>query len=177
MNISIEMNETALERERAIAIRNAHFTHEGIIKAIGFMNLFFGILTLITLGTMMVGIERATLGIAVAVTLLLSIPQILIGYGLIKLHLWARNIAGVLYAISLLAFPIGTVIGGAILYVLFSYEGKMIFSSEYREVIKHEPHRKHIQSTFIKILIWSFLILFSWIIIEIMVDAVTAATG
>ncbi len=51
----------------------------------------------------------------------------------------ARIPAGVLAAIGLLEFPVGTLINGYFLYLLFSKKGAMVFSEEYRQIVVDTP--------------------------------------
>ena len=84
-----------------------------------------------------------------------------IGRGLNALAPWAAIPVGVLSTIGLLACPIGgvaiagfspivlvvgligTVINSYILYLIFGRKGQVVFSPEYREVIRQTPHVKH----------------------------------
>lgn len=65
----------------------------------------------------------------------------------------ARTPATILAAIGLLAFPLGTLINGYILYLLQSKKGTMVFSQEYKQVIEATPEIKYKTS----ILIWVLL--------------------
>ena len=62
-------------------------------------------------------------------------------------------IAIVLSAIGLLGFPIGTLISAYFLYLLVSEKGKVVFSDEYKEVIRKTPHIRYKTS----IVVWIFL--------------------
>jgi hypothetical protein len=71
-----------------------------------------------------VGVTGASI---VLVTILTSLPAIVIGLGLYRLRPWSR-IAGIVISIlSLLAFPVGTALGIYGLWVLFSAEGQKLF--------------------------------------------------
>jgi len=61
--------------------------------------------------------------------LLLSLPGIVTGWGLLKLRPWARILGIVLAVISLLNFPIGTAIGVYGLWVLLTKETEKLFTS------------------------------------------------
>jgi hypothetical protein len=62
------------------------------------------------------------------VLLVLSLPNLLAGYGLLKRREWARILAIVLGIIHLVGFPVGTAIGVYTLYVLFNDETKRLFT-------------------------------------------------
>jgi len=59
--------------------------------------------------------------------LLLSLPGLITGWGLLKLRSWARILGIVLAVISLLNFPIGTVVGIYGLWVLLTKETERLF--------------------------------------------------
>jgi hypothetical protein len=59
--------------------------------------------------------------------LLLSIPDIIAGYGLFQHAEWARILAIVLAIFDLIAFPIGTALGVYGLWVLFNEETVAMF--------------------------------------------------
>ncbi len=51
-----------------------------------------------------------------------------VGYGLLQLQSWARIAAIVLAVLALCNFPIGTIIGGIVLYFMFQPEAQEVFS-------------------------------------------------
>jgi hypothetical protein len=66
-------------------------------------------------------------GFALVVFLLaMALPAIVIGYGLYKLRPWARVPGIVIALLSLMAFPLGTVLGIYGLWVLFSKETERV---------------------------------------------------
>jgi len=69
-------------------------------------------------------------GVALVMFLLLmSVPAIVVGYGLYHVRPWAR-VAGIAIAIlSLMAFPLGTVLGVYGLWVLCSQSGARLFTT------------------------------------------------
>jgi hypothetical protein len=50
-------------------------------------------------------------------------------------------------------FPWGTIINGAILYLVFSKKGAKVFSPEYQEVIRQTPHIKYKTSIMVIVLV------------------------
>ena len=67
-------------------------------------------------------------GIAVTIlALTFAVPSIICGWGLLKRRRWARILAIVLAAISLIEFPVGTVFGVYVLWVLFNKETEALF--------------------------------------------------
>ena len=61
--------------------------------------------------------------------LVLSIPGLVVGWGLLKLKPWARIVGIVLCAINLINFPIGTAMGAYGLWVLLNGETERLFSA------------------------------------------------
>ena len=64
-----------------------------------------------------------------------SLPEVVIGIGLVRLRPWAR-IAGIVVAIpGLIWFPVGTLLGVYGLWVLFSKDAEPLFTAR-RDVVK-----------------------------------------
>ena len=59
----------------------------------------------------------------------LSLPSIIIGWGLYQLRPWSRIAGIVLSAVSLISFPFGTILGVYGLWVLFSKDGQRLFEA------------------------------------------------
>jgi len=69
------------------------------------------------------------------IMLLLTIPSIVIGVGLLSFRGWAR-VSGILLAIfQLLNLPFGTLVGFYSLWVLFSDDADMIFNRRYGQYV------------------------------------------
>lgn len=66
--------------------------------------------------------------ITASITTVLAIPGLIAGLGLIGFRPWARVLAIVLSAISLLGFPLGTALGLYGLWVLLSRETESLFA-------------------------------------------------
>jgi hypothetical protein len=151
--------------------RNQHIKHEASVKSIGLL-YYLGGAALVFAGLATVAAALSPSGkseaLAMSVVLvLLGGVQIWTGTALRKLRSWARVVAGILSGIGLLGFPIGTLINGYILYLLFSQKGKTVFSPEYQEVIQQTPHIKYKTS----IVVWILL----GIVILIILLAIGAA--
>jgi hypothetical protein len=108
------------------------FSGFGVLMAL-FSSLFFGALATFVGAT---AEEGAPLGAAILgftglsftiLLLALSIPGLICAWGLLKLQRWARILAIVLAAISLLRVPLGTAFGVYALWVLFSKETEALF--------------------------------------------------
>jgi hypothetical protein len=73
-----------------------------------------------------IGIAGTALG---TMLIVLAVPGLLAGWGLLKFRPWARILALVLSALNLLNIPFGTVLGVYGLWVLLSKETERLFSS------------------------------------------------
>ena len=62
-----------------------------------------------------------------AIVLVLSVPGIIAGIGLLKFRPWARVLAIVMSALNLLNVPFGTALGVYGLWALLSVEGQRLF--------------------------------------------------
>lgn len=69
-------------------------------------------------------------GIALsAILFLLSVPSLVAGYGLWNLRPWARILAIILAAISLIKVPFGTIFGIYALVILFRKDTEVLFQT------------------------------------------------
>lgn len=111
--------------------------------ALGIMGLFGAAVLLVVfgVGATMVGASGDT-DVAVALPIigltgmalvtflvLMSLPGIIIGIGLIRLRPWARIAAIVLSILSLTMIPFGTIVGVYGLWVLFNGETERLFAA------------------------------------------------
>jgi hypothetical protein len=109
------------------------FSAVGVLMAL-FSSLFFGALASFV-GAQ--GDDGAPLGAAILgftglsftiILLALSIPGLVCGWGLLRFRRWARILAIVLAAISLLRIPLGTAFGVYALWVLFNKQTEVLFA-------------------------------------------------
>lgn len=117
------------------------------VKVLAFLYIIFGALgTLFGLGMMallsfigvagaasdpdawmampILGITGAALGVFI---LILSLPGVIAGFGLLKYRPWARILTIVLSALNLMNIPFGTIVGVYGLWVMLSDEGSRLF--------------------------------------------------
>jgi hypothetical protein len=71
------------------------------------------------------GITGAALGVLM---LILSLPGVFAGIGLLNYRPWARIVTIVLSALNLLNFPFGTILGVYGLWVMLSDDGSRLFA-------------------------------------------------
>ena len=71
--------------------------------------------------------------------LLWGIPVLLAGWGLLKKEYWARVLAMVLAILGLFLFPIGTIVGIYVLWVLSSEPGAAYFGDDEETSLAETP--------------------------------------
>lgn len=62
------------------------------------------------------------------VLLVLAVPYVVCGWGLLKLKPWSRVIGIILAALALMSFPLGTIFGVYALIILFKKETEALFA-------------------------------------------------
>lgn len=137
--------------DEAEVLRRAHVRHEIHIKSIGALYyLSGGLMALAAVGMLislmsMAGMPASapTLWVMVLIYVVISALSFVIGWGFRGLRPWVRVPGGILAAIGLLAIPIGTLINGWILYLMFGRKGQVVLSPEYQAVIDATPHVKY----------------------------------
>lgn len=164
--ICAECKPTALQRMRegvtptgeSETIRQAHIKHEASVKSVGVLYFLSSAFLLLIGFISMASGEMAGLALG-AVFCLLAAGQIVVGVGLRGLKSWARIPTGILSGIGLIGFPIGTLINGYILYLVFCQKGATVFSDDYQRVIAETPHIKYRTSMIVWILLGLVLLL------------------
>jgi hypothetical protein len=119
------------------------------VKVLGALNVVLGAFGLLMAGALMLIFGGATwlvsadnpdaavavpilglTGVALSTFLLvLSLPGLIIGIGLIQMRHWARVAGIVISLLNLFNFPFGTVLGVYGLWVLFSKETERLFAA------------------------------------------------
>lgn len=127
---------------RVVAVLHIVLGGLGVIIALGILLLFGGIAGIV--GTFAVPEDPDALlaipilsligGVIFFVVLILSLPSIIAGIGLLKYKPWARILTIVLCAIDLINVPIGTAIGVYGLWVLLSSETEPLFRGNRQQV-------------------------------------------
>jgi hypothetical protein len=72
----------------------------------------------------------------VSLALMLAVPMIVIGIGLLKFRPWARSVGTVVAIIEILSFPLGTLLGAYSLWVLMSSDTDPLFSPRFGQRAK-----------------------------------------
>jgi hypothetical protein len=118
------------------------------VKVLGALNIAFGVFGLIGALVMLLafGVSAGAVGVSgdsdaafalpiigvtgaalVTFLVILSLPGIIVGVGLLRLRPWARSGGIVISIVSLAMVPFGTVLGAYGLWVLFSKETEGLF--------------------------------------------------
>lgn len=107
----------------------------GVLIGVGIMVLFGGIASLVQMegdpdAATAVPILGAIGGIVLVVLLVLSIPGIIAGAGLLSFKPWSRILMIVISILDLVNFPFGTALGVYGLWVLLTAEGARLFEPQ-----------------------------------------------
>lgn len=112
------------------------------ITIVGYLYIIFGVLglgagiivALIIAGSGLLSGDLAAMGITAVIgifvgllLLVLSLPGIIGGYGVLKRRNWARILLIILGVLNLVNIPIGTILGAYTLWALTSSDSKYIF--------------------------------------------------
>jgi len=110
--------------------------YHGIVALVGIM------IGLVVSGAGVISGEREAMFITGAVgvfvagfLIVISLPGIIAGIGLLKYRPWARILAIIIGVLHLLSFPFGTALGVYTLYVLLNAEAPSIFGVQQGAVV------------------------------------------
>ncbi len=134
-------------------IREENIRHEVQLKSVGSLYALAGILLGISSVVMLVALvgshnkmllEQGPMFVGVlAFYGLLSVVMLAMAYGYRKLMPWVKIPGTVLSVLGLLGIPVGTLINGYILYLMWCKKGKIILADGYQEIIRVTPHIKY----------------------------------
>lgn len=163
---------TDLEAER---VRRSHINHEASIKSVGV--LYYLSAAMIAFGAIMLlgsyvdrsGGETVSNGGYVVFMALLCAGMVVTGRGLHTLKRWARVPTGIFSGLGLLGFPVGTLINGYILWLVFSKKGQVVLSEDYKAIVAATPHVRYRTS----IVVW---VLFA-VVVATLVAALIGASN
>ena len=119
---------------KILAVVNLVFGCLGVLAALAIAGIFAFSGTMVGVAAqqdpdavMAVGILGAVGTGLFILILVLSVPGIVAGWGLLNFKPWARILGIVLSALNLINFPIGTAVGGYGLWVLLNQETERMF--------------------------------------------------
>jgi len=117
---------------KVLAVLHIVFGALGVLVGLGIFALFGGIAGLVQMdhdpdAPFVVPMMGAIGGFVLIVLLVLSVPGIIAGVGLLSYQPWARILTIVLSILGLISIPFGTALGIYGLWVLFTTEGAQLF--------------------------------------------------
>ena len=133
----------------AEADRRAHLSVEQGLKSIGSLYVLTGGLACLGLVlTVVMGVIAAldsteNLGVfalSILVWGFIGPPSVWIGLSLRRRNPAVRIVASILAGLSLLSFPMGTLVGGYTLWLMWSAKGKRVFAPDYQSIVDATPH-------------------------------------
>lgn len=142
---TVEEAEVGGDAER---IRREHLNVETNLKTLGFLQLLGGFLaipaSMLLLLMTAAGEQLDAEGLGFAVGVLgIGTLSLVSGFLLRKLSPRARVPATIVAALGLLQVPVGTVINGWLLVLMYGAKGRRVLSDEYQEIVLATPHVKH----------------------------------
>lgn len=162
---NIDHVEPGGEAER---IRKEHLYTEVSIQAVGRLYLLGCVLIMISAASIfavsLAPIRDGTSNLMSLIPYALGMLGVGVAYGaawfgLRKFKPWARIVATIVAVIGLIGFPIGTIISGYILYLMWNKKGRTIFTPGYQDVIAATPHIKYKTSIVVWIILGVVLLL------------------
>jgi hypothetical protein len=159
--------------ENAKNIRKEHLSHEATIKGVGFLCYIAACFFLLgAIGGLLDDgepiIKRAGLSI---ILVLLSYVYFQLGRWFKALNLKAKTPGTIFAVLGLLAFPLGTLINGYILYLLNSKKGIVVFSDEYKQVIAATPEIKYKTPAAVWLLLGVIVVVVAFGVLRIVANA------
>jgi hypothetical protein len=137
-------------------IRQDHIRHEIQLKSIGSLyglaGILLGIASIAMLTTLfsndrsLPSEQSAMFAGMLSLYAVLSIAMLAMAYGYRKLLPWVKIPGTLLSAIGMLGIPVGTLINGYILYLVWCQQGRFILGNDYQAIIRATPHIKYKRS-------------------------------
>lgn len=134
-------------------IRQENIRHEVQLKSIGSLyglaGFLLGVSTISMLAMLMgndnnLPAEQSPIFTGMlAFYLILSVILLAMAYGYRKLMPWVKIPGTVLSAFGLLGVPVGTLINGYILYLIWCKQGQTILAVGYQDIIRATPHVRY----------------------------------
>ena len=136
------------------SIRRKHLSHEASLRAYGLIMLLGVAFLMLLIGISLYQIfidegvplnsPSGLIGAAARAMLLGIIALYLFtGLALWQLHVLSRVGGTLVGLLQLLAFPVGTLLGAYLLYLVWSPKSQVIFSPRYREIRAATPHLRY----------------------------------
>lgn len=125
--------------EEAAEIRKAHLYHEAAVEFVGTLFVVFGgIAAIVTVVLVAMAPVAGKLLPSLLYAALMAFIGV-VGVGLLMHQQWARIGAIGVSLITLVLFPMGTILGAGSLYLFLSQKGRQVMTPEYQTVIAQTP--------------------------------------
>lgn len=127
-------------------IRRELLKHEAAVRSIGVLYYLSGFALLAVgsialVGTLADGVEGMMLSILFAgFALVLGGCYLAVAHGVRRLEKWVKAPILFISGLSLISFPIGTLLHGYILYLVFCESGNRVLSADYQRIRTGTPH-------------------------------------
>ena len=160
----------ALADDEMVALRQRYLKHEASVRSIGFLYYFAAFIMAATAIMALSGIATGVAPGPVELGLVLFLFAIAIalffgGHWLRRLDRRARFVVAIFSGLGLVQIPIGTIIHGYILWLVFSRKGSVVFSAHYQKAISCTPHIKYRSSKVLIVLLVVVLAILSLAIV------------
>lgn len=134
-----------------VGIREQHIRHEVLLKSIGSLYWLTAVVCLV--GTIATVSTLSQYGSGADGTIFLFLSTIIyggmglasaiVGFGFRALKPWVKFPGTVLSGVGLLGIPVGTIINGYILYLIWCDKGKRVLAEDYAGIIAQTPQVKY----------------------------------
>jgi hypothetical protein len=133
--------ETGVDAERT-----AHLRHEARLRMVGILYWLGAAVMVVIFGSVLV-VESVTpdaAGWAMPGTLtVIALLAAVVGWGYWSLSPWVRWPGTVFSVLGLLAIPIGPIVHGYFLYLMWCAKGRRVLAPDYAEVRRRTPHLRY----------------------------------
>jgi hypothetical protein len=146
-NVDLSSSATSVEEK----IRREHIRHEIQLKSVGTLYGLGALLLLLSGIAMMVPLfsegspSEAPLGLLIGVSIFyigFGSAMAAMAYGYRSLRPWVKIPGTILSGLGLLGIPLGTLINGYILYLIWCAKGQMVLDHKYQRIVEATPHVK-----------------------------------
>jgi hypothetical protein len=151
-------------------IRRNHLNHEASVKCVGTLQALSGI-SAVLYGLHFAHTQDSVIAIYIIVA---GALQISLGRALRRFDKSTRFIVISLAALGLFAFPLGTLVGAALLYLMLSRKGAFVFSDDYKRIIAATSHLPFKASVTVRISLASLVLV---VILGVVLTAWARITG